>query len=208
MPDDSLKPALRAALRTHEIGNRTPYEISFAQKANSGGSFGFMQGDLAAGQAIAHSTFRRCMAEAGMPEATIGDLEHRLSTKGAKPSIITADEKQRIDAAFQARRDLVDAMDESILQGVYRHLDTCVGVATDAGRTIDPIAQLYIAMWVNMTGAPTKLLDWLRSPDRGDTVTEDEIQDYLRDQKYYKEHPKNFPHIVESADEGAKVLPA
>ena len=207
MPDDSLKPALRAALRAHEIGDHTPYEISFAQKANSGGSFGFMQGDLAAGQAIVHSTFRRCMAAAGMAEAVITDLEHRLSTKGAKPTIISANEKQRIDAALQARHDLVDAMDESILQNVYRHLDTCVDVAAEVNRTIDPIAQLYIAMWVNMTGAPTKLLDWLRSPERGDTISENNIQGYLRDQKYYREHPGNFPHIVNSAAKGAEKLP-
>ena len=191
----------------HEIGDHTPYEISFAQKANSGGSFGFMQGDLAAGQAIAHSTFRGCMAAARMADAAIGDLERRLSTKGARPTIISAAEKRQIDAAFQASSNLVDAMDEAILQNVYGHLDTCVAVATEANRTIDPIAQLYIAMWVNMTGAPTKLLDWLRSPERGNTISENAIQGYLRDQKYYKEHPDNFPHIVASAAKGAEQLP-
>ena len=39
MPDPAIESALLRALRIHEIGNRTPYELSFAGKAKSGASF-------------------------------------------------------------------------------------------------------------------------------------------------------------------------
>ena len=207
MPDEAIKPALRAALRFNEIGDRTPYEISFAQKGNSGGSFGFMQGDLAAGQPIVHSTFRRAMAAAGMPQAKIDDLEQRLSGKGIPPTVITAAEKQQIDAALLASKALVDAMDEAILGKVYSELDTCNAAAAAASRTIAPIAQLYAAMWVNMTGPPDKILDFLRGPGLGGIVGESDIQGYLKTTKYFRDNPKNFPHMVESANKGAAVLP-
>jgi hypothetical protein len=207
MPDDAIKPALRAALRYNEIGDRTPYEISFAQKGNSGGSFGFMQGDLAAGQPIVHTTFRSCMATAGMPQGTIDDLVRRLSGKGIGPNVITPSETQQINAALQANRALVDAMDENILGSVYGGLDTCNSAASGAGRSIAPIAQLYVAKWVNMTGPPDKILSFIRGPDVGATIGEEDIQDYLRATKYFSENPKNFDYMVESADEGAKELP-
>jgi hypothetical protein len=207
MPDQAVKPALRAALRFNEIGSRTPYEISFAQKANSGGSFGFMQGDLAAGQPIAHATFRRCMAAAGMPQASIDDLEQRLSGKGIPPTVITAAEKQQIDAALTASSTLVDAMDEDILGKVYDGVDRCLDAARAANRGIVPIAQLYIAMWVNMTGPPDKILDFLRGPNLGATIEEADIKAYLQASKYFRENPRNFQHMVDSANKGAEGLP-
>ncbi len=207
MPDEAIKPALRAALRFNEIGDRTPFEISFARKGNSGGSFGFMQGDLAAGQPIVHTTFRRCMTAAGMPQATIDDLERRLSGNGIGPNVITPGETQQINAALQASSALVDAMDENILGSVYGGLDTCNAAGGGKNRTIAPIAQLDVAMWVNMTGPPDKILDFIRGPTVGATIGDDDIQGYLRTTKYFRENPHNFDHMVESAQKGAAELP-
>ncbi|MGN6570070.1 MAG: hypothetical protein ACTHLO_01490 [Pseudolabrys sp.] len=208
MPRDEYKPALRAALRFNEIGSASPYQISFAKKGNSGGSFGFMQGDLAAGQPIVHTTFRQAMQAAGMDAATIGNLEQRLSQKGIGPNVITDAERSAIDAALQASSALVDAMDESILQKVYGGLDTCIVSAGDVGRSIAPVAQLYIAMWINMTGPPDKILICLQGPGVGNPVSETDIQTYLQVQKYFVENPKNWPHMVASAQVGAKQLPS
>src|SRR3954447_13785340 len=69
MPQESVKPALRAGLRMHEIGSASPYKLFFAAKGKSGASFGFMQGDLAAGQPDVTKTFRRALQRAGMAEA-------------------------------------------------------------------------------------------------------------------------------------------
>ena len=208
MPVEAIKPALRTALRFHEIGDRTPYEISFARKANSGGSFGFMQGDLAAGQPIAHSTFRQAMSAAGIAGASIDDLERRLSQKGIGPNVITLGETQQINAALLAGKALVDNIDKDILSKVYGGLDTCIASAAGANRTIAPITQLYVAMWINMTGPPDKILDFLKGPVPDNPVSEDDIQTYLMASKYYTEHPGNFPHMVESAQKGAAELPS
>src|SRR4051812_22929089 len=43
---DELTAALKAAVRKNEIGDASPYQLSFARKDKSGASFGFMQGDL------------------------------------------------------------------------------------------------------------------------------------------------------------------
>jgi deoxyxylulose-5-phosphate synthase len=212
MPDEAIKPALYAALRANEIGNASPYAISFAQKANSGGSFGAMQGDLAAGQPVVRQTFRQALIAAGVAQATIDDLVRRLSQKGIKPNVITADETKTIDAALFAGRKLVDAMDAAIMQTVYGHLDTCIKGAADAQRSIDPIVQLYIALWINMTGPPTTLLSWLGGPNDpppalAATVVEADIQGYLLKQTYYVNNPGNWPHMVQSVGVGAKQLP-
>ncbi len=207
MPNDAIKPALRAALRFNEIGERTPYEISFARKGNSGGSFGFMQGDLAAGQPVVHTTFRQCMADAGMGQPRIDDLEHRLSRPGIAPNVITPIETRDINTALQTGSARVDAMDENILGSVYKGLDTCNAAAAHANRSIAPVAQLYVAMWVNMTGPPDRILDFLRGPGVGATVGENAIQSYLRGTKYFRDNPGNFPHMVASARAGAAQLP-
>ncbi|MDO9710743.1 tlde1 domain-containing protein [Paracraurococcus lichenis] len=214
MPAESLKPALRAALRAHEIGKQSPYRLFFAAKGKSGASFGFMQGDLAAGQARAQATFRQAMARAGLPSAVIDSLVRRLSVPLITNPLDKA-ETEMVNAALLAGRDLVDAMDEDILQEVYDRLDTCLSKARAAGRSIDPEAQVYIALWINMTGTPTKLLAWLAGqdpglmtpvPQPGTVVDRDAIRAYLKATNYFSENPKNFAHMEESVAAGTALL--
>ena len=214
MPDDSLKPALRAALRAHEIGQRSPYELMFAAKGKSGASFGFMQGDLAAGQPEVRQTFRDCCTGAGMDGATIDGLIAQLGV----PLInnpLASDETEHVNAALLAGRATVDAMDETILRGVYQGLDTCLTTANAAQRTIAPEAQVYIALWINMTGAPTTLLRWLQGndpklrkpvPTPGAEVSAADIRAYLGATDYFIENPRNFMHMVESVAVGMAQL--
>jgi hypothetical protein len=214
MVDPDLKPAFRKALRLHEIGAKTPYEISFAGKGKSGGSFGFMQGDMAAKQPVVQRTFVAALTAADVPAATIQALVARLSVHQIT-SPLTAAETDLIDGALLASRALVDAMDEDILQKVYDGVDACIAAA-GATRMITAKAQLYIGMWINMTGPPSLLLDWLR----GDltklrrivglapaTVDGAAMENYLRATDYYTENPHNFPHLQECAAAGAALLP-
>src|SRR3954463_7863884 len=115
MPDNLLKPALRAALREHEIGAATPYKLFFAGKGKSGASFGFMQGDLAAGQPRVTAVFRRVLANAGISAALIDTYVKRLSVHLISNPLSSAETKQ-INAALDASRALVDALDEEILE--------------------------------------------------------------------------------------------
>lgn len=215
MPDDTCKPALRTALRVHEIGNSSPYQLFFAAKAKSGASFGFMQGDLAAGQPVVTRTFRDVMTAAQMAPADIGTLITRLSVHLiANP--LAGPETAKVNGALARGSALVDAMDEAILSDVYNGVDACLRQAGQHGRSIAPIAQLYIAMWVNMSGPPSKMLRWIGGEDPGlrhpippapPVIDKPAIESYLQATDYFVENPRNFLHMQESAATGAAKLP-
>jgi hypothetical protein len=215
MPDDALKPALRMALRLHEIGDESPYRLSFAAKGVSGASFGFMQGDLAANQPGVKKTFHDALAAAGVAETKIQNLTQRLSVHLIS-NPLTAAETKLVNDALLASNALVDAMDEAILQGVYNDLDQCAQTADDAGRSIATKALIYMALWINMSGPPTSLLKWLAGknpglakpvPKAGNVVDGPAMEAYLRATSYYSENPQNFPHLLQCAAAGAALLP-
>jgi hypothetical protein len=215
MPEDKHKDALRRALKVHEIGDKSPYQLFFARKANSGASFGFMQGDLAAGQAIVQKTFRDCLVAAKIPEGKIGDLTRRLSGHLTANPLTPAD-NDLVTNALQSQSKLVDEMDMAILGDVLDGLDLCIADAAQAQRTISPQAQLYIAMWINMSGKPSNLRKWLAGGDAGlpqpvapagPVVDVNAIEGYLKSTKYYIANPRNFKHMQESAAAGAALLP-
>lgn len=214
MVDNAIKPAIRTALRFHEIGNDTPYRISFAGKGKSGGSFGFMQGDLAAGQPDVTSTFRDAMTRAGMSAQKINELLALLSKHQIKNPLSAAD-TAAVNQALQAAHDLVDAMDDQILEGVNRYVDICLAHASRQNRSVETKAVVYMAMWINMSGPPTKLLTWLDGgdpslardiPAAGRTVTGAALEDYLAATNYYVENPQNLQHLRECAVAGMKEL--
>jgi hypothetical protein len=214
MPQEELKPGLRLALRLHEIGDASPYELSYAAKGKSGASFGFMQGDLAAGQGVVTQTFIQAMTAAGMDAARIQGLLAQLA-RHLLANPLGAAETAEVNNALLASRALVDAMDEMLLQDVYRGLDRCVATAAGANRLVEAKAQLYMALWINMTGPPTTLLVWLTggnpnlpgsvSPP-GATVDGAAMEQYLRATAYYMENPGNFPHMISSAAAGMAAL--
>lgn len=206
MVSEAIKPKLRAALRAHEIGSDSPYRISFAGKGTSGGSFGFMQGDLAAGQSETTDAFRAAMAAAGVAAGQTESILARIAVPCATSPLSDA-ETELVDSALDGSKAIVDAMDETILRKVYRGLDQCMAAATAGGRTVTTEAQLYIALWINMTGPPTKLLEWLEGAESGapPQVDGDAIRAYLRARKYYRENPRNFNHLNDCVTIGLAV---
>src|SRR5262245_36368679 len=122
MPQEELKPGLRLALRLHEIGDASPYELSFAAKGKSGASFGFMQGDLAAGQRVVTQTFMNAMTAAGMDAVRVQGLLARLARHVLANPLDVA-ETADVNNALLASRAQVDSMDETLLQDVYGGLD-------------------------------------------------------------------------------------
>jgi hypothetical protein len=214
MPHESIKAALRAALRYHEIGEGSPYRLYFAGKGESGASFGFMQGDLNTGPPVVGRTFHNALAAGGIPLAKVASLEQQLSGH-LRVNPLPAVDAGLVNEALQASRVLIDAMDEELLHEVLDHLDACIMDASAADCEIDARALLYIALWINMTGPPTKLLDWLGGGDPGlrtpvppaaPRVEEEGIQTYLRATLYFSENPQNWPHMVEAVEVGAVLL--
>lgn len=216
MLDEALKRAIRTALRLHEIGDDTPYKMFFAGKGKSGGSFGFMQGDLAAGQPSVKTTFRAVMAAAGVAPARTQAIEATLSVHCIDNPLSPSDTRL-VNAALasDAGRPLVDAMDEAILGAVYAGLEKCIATAAAAGRSIDAKALLYLAMWINMTGPPSTVLNWLAGKPvslarpvgkAGAVVGGVAMEAYLRATSYYSENPGNFPHAMQCAAAGMAAM--
>jgi hypothetical protein len=210
MPNAALNPALMRALKVHEIGrNGDPYEISFAILGRSGASFGAMQGDLAKGGDFVRQALRDILTAQNVPN--IDGIMRKLAVPLTGNPLSHA-EHAAVDSALHAERSKVDAMDMRIAREVFGGLDECIAAAQRSGRTIDPRVQLYIAMWINMTGKPTTIKDWLggsseRAPAPGNPVRVADIERYLRSTKYYTEHARNFRHLQESAEDGAALLP-
>ena len=216
MVDETLKPALRMALRLNEIGDASPYRLSFAGKGKSGASFGFMQGDMEAGQPEVQQTFHDALAAAGMDDATIAGFAAQLSVPLINCPLDNADRDQ-VNAALLASSALVDAMDEQILGGVYNGLDACTARAGAAGRSIAAKGLIYMALWINMTGPPSTLLVWLGGgtpamrrpvPPAGAVVDGPAMETYLQATDYFVENPHNFPHMMQCAAAGAATLAA
>jgi hypothetical protein len=216
MLDEDLKPAVRAALRMHEIGSATPYQIMFAGKGASGGSFGFMQGDLAAGPAHVKTTFRALLAAASVPLPKAQAMEALVAVHCVE-NPLNATDTRTVNAAMasSAGRGLVDGMDETLLGSIYAGLEACQAAADTKGRAIEPQALVYLAMWINMTGAPSMVLNWLSgkpvnlarpAPRLGATVDGPAMEAYLQATSYYVANPRNFPHMVESAAAGMSAM--
>jgi len=214
MVTDAQRHAIYTALRRHEIGTDTPYRLSFAKRGQSGGSFGAMQGDLAAHQDVARDAFRKCLTQAGF---TATDVDRLIGMVGVHcpENPLSREETGQIDAALAKGHAIVDDMDAAIFQRILADVEHCIAVAHDHGRTLSDEALLAIAMWINMTGAPTKLLLWLQGQDPQlvrpigpapaliDWAT---MQNYLHACKYYVENPGNFAHLVECVGVGMNEL--
>lgn len=204
-----------AALRMHEIGTESPYRLYFATKGNSGASFGFMQGDLAAGQRIVVDTFRRILSQAG---ATATEVQRYLSTLSVHliSNPLSQKDTKFVNDALTMNDALVDAMDNALVLGVYSDLSACIAAAATGGREISAKALLYAALWINMSGPPTKLLTWLKGGDPHlrrpvatppKIVTGNDMRGYLMATDYYVSNPRNAPHLDEAVQVGATLLP-
>ena len=202
------------ALRLHEIGDASPYQLFLAGKGKSGASFGFMQGDLAAGQPEVKTTFHDILAADGISQNQIENITKKLSVHLIFNPLGPAETKL-VNDALAAHSDLVDAMDEQIARNVYDDLDQCLQTAQGAGRAIAPKALIYMALWINMTGPPSSLLKWLGGgnpglpkpiPKAGSAVDGPAMETYLRATHYYTENPGNLPHMLNSAAAGAAIL--
>lgn len=210
----SVEGAIRIALKQHEIGGGTPYGLCFAGKGNSGASFGAFQGDLAAGQPEARDAFKQCLAGAGFSPAETGHFLGKLGVPCPQNPLSAAD-TARIDAALAQGRAIVDAMDDKIFAGVRKQLQRCIDAAAQAGRSISSEALIYMALWINMTGPPSQLLQWLKgqpvtmahTPQPAPAVVSGPaMADYLGCTRYYTDHPKNFAHMKECVAAGVAAL--
>jgi hypothetical protein len=216
--DERLDAGIRTALRVNEIGRSNPYHLSFAGKGKSGASFGASQADLAA-RPLARDTLWKLLAQSNVPPAKIALIIGDLSTALYSNPLSTEDDRLVEQAlASPSGRDLVDAMDREIMDGVCHLVGDCEEAAKAAGIAIDPTAAIYMGLWINMTGAPTTLKQWVSGNDvwleshrnqiarPRDRVTEPLILNYLKNTDYFIANPRNLAHLQEAVAAGAALL--
>jgi hypothetical protein len=211
----TLEDAFRAALRFNEIGdNGSPYELCFASKGRSGCSFGFMQGDLAAGEPIVQKTFHDALAAAGIPAGQIDGFAQKLSGPLPRNPLSRADTRL-INEALDRRpsgRQLVDAMDAALFANSRNDLNVCIAKANASSRRITPEAQIQMLLWMNMTGRPTILLDFVSGKDvrrvsaPGNPIDGPAMERFLKATKFFTENPENLNHFQAAVQKGMALL--
>lgn len=214
MVDTALFPAIRAAIKQNELGNASPYCLSYARLGQSGASFGIFQGDTNV-NALARSTLTAVLNAAGIADATVASIVAAVSHPLPNGNPLSPNDTGLANAALASTlgQPIVDQMDGQLMQTVLNGIDSCI--AASGARPIDPEAQLYMALWINMTGAPTTLAKWLAgtvvgslAPPDGATVSAADLQNYLLASAYFRNNPRNFPHMQASVATGVALLPA
>lgn len=215
MVAQNLIPAIQKTVYANEGGQ--PYVLSYAKKGSSGASFGYMQSDMHM-RDDARDTMRQVLAAAGADQATIDRLIAALTPALPSGSPLSKADADFVNAALSsdAGKALVDAQDARILKGVLDNVDGCIGAAGQRDMTIAPLALLYIAPWINMTGAPNTLKKWLGgspldgypAPPNPPEVQGAQMEAYLKATKFFRENPRNFQHFSDCVELGAKLLPA
>jgi hypothetical protein len=215
MTNPAMVPAIRAAIQANELGSVSPYCLSYAKLASSGASFGIFQGDTHV-NATARATLTNVLQAAGADAPTIQRIMAAVSQACPNGCPLSPADAALTDAALSsaAGRALVDAMDGKLLAVVEAELDSSVAAAANGNLTIAPVALLYIALWVNMTGAPNTLNQWLDGvtelglpPPAGPIVGQSDIETYLQATTYFQLHPRSFLHMQQSVQAGVPLLP-
>jgi hypothetical protein len=186
-------PAIKATIRENEIGNASPYILSFAKLGNSGSSFGFMQGDTNASQ-LARTTLTNILTRSGADQATVDRILDALSRPLPDGNPLSEADLDTVNAALNLPegRALVDDMDDKLLADVLAGVDACLAVAAIRNLVIAPLALLYIAPWVNMSGPPNLMKAWLAGaavhgvpPPSPPEVEGSDIATYLQAMSYF-----------------------
>jgi hypothetical protein len=214
--DPALLPAIRAALAMNEVGGdpSRAYRLSFAGQAGSGASFGIFQADCAANPR-ALATLGRILQDAKVPEL---GLDHIIATLHApcRTNPLSASDAALVDAAFSSApgRALVDALDQLSFDTVLDDLSLALDAAAEAGNSIEPGAQIAVALWCNMSGVPTLLRRWLggAAVDEGgvriappsNPVSLADIERYLTRTNFFSAHPQDWPHFLASIQAGLR----
>jgi len=215
MVDTALIPAIKEAIKQNEIGNASQYELSYARLGTSGASFGVFQGDTNVSH-VARATLAAALRARGADEGTVARILGLVGQSCPNGNPLSPEDTDLANAALSSSdgRKLVDQMDDGLLQIVLHGVDSCIAAAQTRSLTIDGIAILYIALWVNMTGPPNMLSRLLSGtpelgvpPPSGPRVSQHDIESYLHATKFFVLHPRNFVHLQESVQAAIPLLP-
>jgi hypothetical protein len=173
--DASLEQFIIGVVKKAEAQEGDRYKASFAG-GKSGLSFGALQNDVAANEK-AEKTFEKILAHSGLfSSEEIKEIMKSARKRGAKREDL-APFIDRIDRALssEAGRRVIDARDEdqkkTLLGGMRTFLAAVWGEKGRRGPGVfdrpfsDPEfrqAVTLVAAWINRTGAPTKIIDFVK----------------------------------------------
>lgn len=215
-PGSLLGRQIAAALRMSELGTANPYALSYAGLGHSGPSFGIFQADMAANVG-ARACMRSILVNAGMAQINAASIVSQLGIACLACPISTTEETAVVAAmSSDAGRKMIDALDLITLQTVLGYVGRALDAAASANMAIEDGATLAIALWANMTGAPTTLDEWLSGetvaidgkpldPPTGATVTQGDVETYLEHTLYFEQHQRNLAHLQASVAAGLAV---
>lgn len=209
MPDDTFLTALSLAIKYNELGDSSPYCLSFARLGNSGASFGIFQADTHV-TSVARTTLAATLEHSGIEPDAVARIIGLLSQACRDGNPLTSADTTLVNDALSSTqgRSLVDAMDGELLVIVQDELQSTKDAAAAVELEIETSAQLYIALWVNMTGRPNCLNRWIGGADIGNNVacpvrpavTSEDMARYLQACKYFTFHPRAFLHMRDSVN--------
>jgi hypothetical protein len=215
MVDQAIIPAIREAIKQHEIGNASPYGLSYARLGSSGASFGVFQGDTNVNH-VARDVLRQALLRANAPADAVIRILAAVSQPCPQGNPLSDQDTALANAALDSPtgRGLVDQMDADLLQIVLGELDSCIAAAATRNLTIDPVAQLYIHPLGQYDRGPEYAEQMAFGdarggvgPPPGPSITPQDMRSYLQANKYFQLHPQNFTHMQESLSAGAALLP-
>lgn len=203
MIDEATLIKIRSAVRYNEIGDGSPYRISFAGKGNSGGSFGVYQGDAHSDQPRVTGYLTRVLHDGGMDGPDIVRIVSAVSGRCLENPLNDID-TAAVNRSLSAPNGVaeVDEMDTELESTVANGVRLCMDAAGRRRATLDLQSSLYIACWTNMTGVPHQLAGWLggaltyqlNSP-AGAYITGRDLEAYLGRTDYFSKNPQNFLHL-------------
>lgn len=208
-----LQRAITAAVRANELGQASPYRLSYAGTAKSGASFGALQGDVSA-NADARATLTAILAPS-TPEQRARWLDPLSKPCARSPFDAVADATINGMIASPAGRALTDAMDQRLERAVFLGVEQCEAASGHHG--IEDDALIGCALWINMSGMPTTLLHWLAAFTR--EVGAADVVGYLKATDYFRVPPgpetaiclakkRHWAHFAASWEVGTNVLDA
>lgn len=216
-----LAAAIQHALGWHEVGNQpaVAYRLSFARIGVSGGSYGYLQNDAHSNPAALH-TLDLILQGALVPVAQRGRILGELRNP-APSNPLSATDLAAVNAAINSTqgRALVDEMDAKTLAGLLAEVDRCIAAVSEQSAVIARAALIGMALWINQSGEPTRLLQWLGGAHvtiqgrivppvkRGDVIDEAAWLSYFGAIPFVVEHPNQLPRMVEAINVGLSALP-
>src|SRR4051812_31838861 len=127
MAATTLTDAIKVAIKQNELGNASPYKLSFAQLGQSGASFGVFQGDTNVSP-VAQKALTAILQIEGIDASAISRIMNLLCRPCPNGNPLNPIDRGLVDAALNtaAGRAAVDKMDAGLLETVLRELQSSV----------------------------------------------------------------------------------